>query len=206
MPSSVRKSQHFSNTYLNKNKPHRCVHTKPRHKIEHSKMARETKFRGSKFQTREKHRRLIDIVPHAWLGTFTDPHWTFKILTKIGPKHEMHVARYSDFARLVSESPISKCVALPGTHYIPFLGKCFDTYDNTALRGKQICQAIQPLFESVNPERYAIDSTLLDMYAKTRPKNVLITRRNNDVQNDLKMARLCANKRRRHMRKTRLRA
>lgn len=116
-----------------------------------------------------RHRFVVDVTPHAWRSSLLDPHWTFKIRTLLGrckgksAKRSMsaHIARYSDFQRLVDACGMSDTVTLPDRHWIPYLGKCMDSPDDAATRARAIERAIQPLFSHQNPHRDNIDNANL---------------------------------------------
>lgn len=112
------------------------------------------------------HRFVIGVTPHAWHSSLFDPHWTFKIRTLFGRCKcksakrgvSVHIARYSDFQRLVDACGMSDTITLPDRHWIPYLGKCMDSLDDAATRARAIERAIQPLFSRQNPHRDNIDS------------------------------------------------
>lgn len=206
MPSAKRESIKFSNTKPTNSKVARHNKAAGKQCPNRYETAREAKLlRASNVSRRIRHRQLLAVRPHTWSGSLVDPHWKFEVDTRIGHKRDQHLARYSDFVRLVESSPLAKSIALPSTHYIPFLGKCLDTYDDTLVRGEGICQALQPLFANGNPERHAMDAKLLDEYTttvNTLSKKTLAVKHScsNGKHTNMMMARSNAHRRRRHVR------
>ena len=108
------------------------------------------------------HRRLLAIK--AWYfdtSSIMDPHWKFKVFTKTRAGiHEVFHMRFSDIDAIYSSVAPLLETSIPGKHFIPFIGKLFDSEAAAINRAVAIEESLKPIFSSENPSVDLLDTKL----------------------------------------------